>query len=63
VWELETFRTFLLENVDSESAEELLEEGQAFEAGIISGVEGAPDADKSEVTTHGGSARQCSRRV
>jgi hypothetical protein len=38
--------------VDSESAEELLEEGQAFEAGIISGVEGAPDADKSEVTTH-----------
>ena len=42
----------ILENVDSESAEELLEEGQAFEAGIISGVEGAPDADKSEVTTH-----------
>jgi hypothetical protein len=38
--------------VDSESAEELLEEGQAFEAGIISGVEDAPDADKSEVTTH-----------
>ena len=42
----------ILENVDSESAEELLEEGQAFEAGIISGVEAAPDADKSEVTTH-----------
>ena len=42
----------ILENVDSESAEELLEEGQAFEAGIISGVENAPDADKSEVTTH-----------
>jgi hypothetical protein len=42
----------ILENVDSESAEELLEEGQAFEAGIISGVEDAPDADKSEVTTH-----------
>jgi hypothetical protein len=41
----------ILENVDSESAEELLEEGQAFEAGIISGVEDAPDADKSEVTT------------
>src|ERR1700682_2026100 len=42
----------ILENVDSESAEELLEEGQAFEAGIISGVEDAPDADSSEVTTH-----------
>ena len=42
----------ILENVDSESAEGLLEEGQAFEAGIISGVEDAPDADKSEVTTH-----------
>jgi len=42
----------ILENVDSESAEELLEEGQAFEAGIISGVEDAPDAGKSEVTTH-----------
>ena len=42
----------ILENVDSESAEELLEEGQAFEAGIISGVEDAPDADKSEVATH-----------
>lgn len=44
--------TSILENVDSESAEELLEEGQAFEAGIISGVEDAPNADKSEVTTH-----------
>ncbi len=28
---------------DSESVEELLEEGQAFEAGIVSGVENAPD--------------------
>jgi hypothetical protein len=35
----------------SESVEELLEEGQAFEAGIISGVENAPDADKGEVRT------------
>jgi hypothetical protein len=35
----------------SESVEELLEEGQAFEAGIISGVENAPDADEAEVTT------------
>ena len=39
-------------DVDSESAEELLEEGQAFEAGIISGVEDAPDPDEAEVTTH-----------
>jgi hypothetical protein len=38
--------------VDSESAEELLEEGQAFEAGIISGVEDAADPDEAEVTTH-----------
>jgi len=36
----------------SQSAEGLLEEGQAFEAEIISGAEDAPDADKSEVTTH-----------
>jgi hypothetical protein len=39
-------------DVDSESAEELLEEGQAFEAGIVKGVEDAGDADESEVTTH-----------
>ena len=35
----------------SESVEELLEEGQAFEAGIVSGVENAPDADKGGVRT------------
>jgi hypothetical protein len=40
------------EDVDSESVEELLEEGQAFEAEAVSGVENAPDADKGEVTTH-----------
>ncbi len=39
------------ESVDSESVEELLEEGQAFEAGIVSGVENAPDADEGEVRT------------
>jgi hypothetical protein len=39
-------------DVDSESAEELLEEGQAFEAGIVKGVEDAGDADGAEVTTH-----------
>jgi len=31
--------------------EELVEEGQAFEAGVVSGVENAPDADESEVKT------------
>ncbi len=36
---------------DSESVEELLEEGQAFEAEAIGGVENAPDADVSEVHT------------
>jgi hypothetical protein len=34
-----------------ESVEELVEEGQAFEAGVISGVENAPDADVEEVHT------------
>jgi hypothetical protein len=38
-------------DADSESVEELLEEGQAFEAEAISGVENAPDADVAEVTT------------
>ena len=41
----------VVEGVDSESADELLEEGQTFEAGIVSGVENAPDADKGEVRT------------
>jgi hypothetical protein len=39
------------ELADSESVEELLEEGQAFEAGVVSGVENAPDADKGGVRT------------
>jgi len=38
-------------DTDSESVEELVEEGQAFEAEAISGVENAPDADVAEVTT------------
>jgi hypothetical protein len=40
------------EDVDSESVEELAEEGQAFEAEVVSGVENAPDADRGEVRTH-----------
>ncbi len=39
------------ESADSESVEELLEEGQTFEAEAISGVEEALDPDESEVTT------------
>jgi hypothetical protein len=39
------------EDVDSESVEELAEEGQAFEAEVVSGVENAPDADQGEVRT------------
>jgi hypothetical protein len=39
------------ESADSESVEELLEEGQAFEAEAVSGVENALDPDESEVTT------------
>ena len=39
------------ESVDSESVEELAEEGQDFEASAISGVENARDPDEGEVTT------------
>jgi hypothetical protein len=35
----------------SESVEELVEEGQSFEAEVLSGVEDAPDADVAEVHT------------
>ena len=38
-------------DADSESVEELAEEGNAFEAGIVQGVEDAPPADIAEVTT------------
>ena len=34
-----------------ESVEELANEGQSFEAEVISGVEDAPDADVSEIHT------------
>ena len=36
---------------DSESVQELLEEGQFFEAEVIAGVESAPDPDVAEVHT------------
>jgi transcription termination/antitermination protein NusA len=35
-----------------ESVEELVEEGQYFEAEVVDGVENAPLADEAEVTTH-----------
>jgi hypothetical protein len=41
-----------VEAADSESADELLEEGNAFEAGIVTGVEDAERATPSEVHTH-----------
>ncbi len=37
---------------DSESVDELLEEGNAFEAEVVEGVENAPDADRGGVRTH-----------
>lgn len=37
--------------VDSESVEELLEEGQSYEAEVINGVENALDPDVEEVRT------------
>jgi hypothetical protein len=40
------------EAADSESVDELLEEGNAFEAGAVSGVEDAENADEQEVRTH-----------
>lgn len=36
----------------SESVEELLEEGNAFEAEFVKGVEDADDADEVEVASH-----------
>jgi hypothetical protein len=40
-----------VEEAGSESVEELMEEGQSFEAEIISGIEDAPDPDVAEVHT------------
>lgn len=41
-----------LETADSESVDELIEEGNAFEANVVAGVESADDADEKEVRTH-----------
>ena len=41
-----------VEGADSESVDELIEEGNAFEADVVAGVESAGDADEKEVRTH-----------
>jgi hypothetical protein len=40
------------ESADSESVDELLEEGNAFEAEVVEGVQDAHDADQGGVKTH-----------
>jgi hypothetical protein len=40
------------EDADSESVDELVEEGNIFEAGAVQGVEEADDAGEREVHTH-----------
>jgi hypothetical protein len=41
-----------VQGADSESVDELLEEGNAFEADVVKGVEDAGEADGEEVRTH-----------
>jgi hypothetical protein len=41
-----------VEGADSESVDELIEEGNASEAGVVVGVEDAEDNDEREVSTH-----------
>jgi len=41
-----------VERADPESVDELLEEGNAFEADVVKGVEDAGNADEQEVHTH-----------
>ena len=41
-----------VEDVDSESVNELIEEGNAFEADVVQGVTDAGNADEEEVHTH-----------
>jgi hypothetical protein len=40
-----------VESVNSESVDELLEEGNAFEADVVAGVEEAGNTDETEVRT------------
>ena len=41
-----------IQSADSESVDELLGQGNAFEAEVVTGVEDAEDADEGEVRTH-----------
>jgi hypothetical protein len=41
-----------IEGADSESVDELVEEGNAFEAGVVAGVEHADEDQEREVHTH-----------
>jgi hypothetical protein len=41
-----------VEGADSESVDELIEEGNAFEADVVAGVENAGNTDEKEVRTH-----------
>ena len=41
-----------LAGANSESVDELLEEGNAFEAEVVKGVQDADEADEGEVHTH-----------
>jgi hypothetical protein len=41
-----------IQSADSESVDELLEQGNSFEAEVVTGVEDAEDADEGEVRTH-----------
>jgi len=41
-----------VQGADSESVDELLEEGNAFEADVVKGVEDAGDLTRGEVRTH-----------
>ena len=41
-----------VQGADSESVDELLEQGNAFEAAVVKGVEDAEDSDEGEVRTH-----------
>jgi N utilization substance protein A len=49
----ETVGMSAVQDAGFESQQELYEEGQAEEAGILKGVEDTPPADVAEVTTHG----------
>ena len=41
-----------VQGADSESVDELLKQGNAFEAEVVKGVEDAGDSDEGEVRTH-----------